>query len=63
MEAAELEAMAKRNFERDKEMRKMAPPVDWESVANEGAERIKAAWDATEGELRITRRAATETCW
>ena len=47
--ADHLESMAKQTLDRDKQMRKLAPPVDWEAIAVEGADKFAAEWDAMEG--------------
>ena len=48
--AQELELMAVRNKDHDKELRAASPPVDWDRLSNEGADTIAAEWDAVTGD-------------
>lgn len=52
-EAHDLETLAKGRMMRDKELRAMAPPMDWEAIATEGAARIAQQWNNSEGMLLL----------
>lgn len=41
--------MAQSRLARDRELRAMAPPMDWEAIASEGAERLALEWNSTKG--------------
>lgn len=49
--ALQLELSGQHGLERDKEMRRLAPPVNWEAIAHDGAEKIAAIWNAAPGKL------------
>ena len=36
--------MAQHTLEGDRRLRQMAPPVDWEAVAAEGAQQLRKQW-------------------
>jgi len=55
--ASSMEAMSLRTLEGDRRLRQQAPPVDWESVAAEGAQKFWEQWEAEPGEVS---RAPTE---
>lgn len=50
-EASDLEALAKARMMQDKQLRAMAPPMDWEAIASEGAARLAVQWNNTQGTL------------
>ena len=52
-EASGLESLAKGRMSRDRELRAMAPPMDWEAIATEGAEKLAVQWNSTEGKPQV----------
>ena len=49
--AGSLEEMSLHTLEADRSLRQQAPPVDWDAIAEEGAQRYWAQWDAEPGQL------------
>ena len=41
--------MTQSRLARDRELRAMTPPMDWEAIASEGANRLAAEWNNTKG--------------
>ena len=48
--AGSLEEMSLHTLEADRQLRQQAPPVDWDVIAEEGAQRYQAQWDAEPGQ-------------
>ena len=59
-EAMGLEALAQNRMARDRELRAMAPPMDWEAIASEGAERLAVDWNNTKGKTLNTARSRSQ---
>jgi hypothetical protein len=51
--SSSLETLARHTLEGDRQLRQYAPPVDWDSIADEGAQRFREQWDADPGDPLI----------
>ena len=47
--AGSLEEMSLHTLEADRRLRQLAPPMDWDAIAEEGAQQYQAQWDAEPG--------------
>lgn len=48
-EAFSLEGIARKRLASDRQFRAMAPPMDWEAIASDGADKIAAQWNESAG--------------